>query len=164
MKKVFIAIDNGVSGSIARIEEGEVFFDKVPTVVQQDYTKKKSNITRIDFSAFKKMLSDMVSGYPLHSIIVGVERPMVNPKRFVATASALRAWEATLIILEELELPYIVIDSKKWQKHLLPQGSKGAELKEHSLQVGNRLFPQFKEHKHKDRDGLLIAEYLRQTY
>ena len=43
---------------------------------------------------------------------------------------------------------------------MLPKGIKGSdELKKMSLDVGNRLFPQFRDFKHPDRDGLLIAEY-----
>ena len=52
------------------------------------------------------------------------------------------------------------VDSKDWQKVLLPKGTKGSdELKKASLDIGNRLFPQFADNKHKDRDGILIAEY-----
>lgn len=161
MKKVFIGIDNGVSGSIACISENNVTFLKIPTISQQDYTKKKSNVTRIDVPHLINLLSSYTRDTPTSDIIVAVERPMVNPQRFVATASALRAWEATLIILEHLKLPYQVVDSKEWQKVLLPKGVSGIELKKASLDVGNRLFPQFKELKHPDRDSLLIAEYLR---
>jgi hypothetical protein len=87
---------------------------------------------------------------------------MVNPQRFKASTSALRALEATIIVLEELRLPFQYIDSKEWQKEMLPKGIKGSsELKKASLDIGNRLFPQFKDVKHGDRDGLLMAEYCR---
>lgn len=165
VKKIYIAIDNGVSGSIGKLGEGENHFSKVPTKVQQDYTKKKANVTRIDFAKMMELLKELTEGYESQDIMVGVERPMVNPTRFVATASALRAWESTLIILEELELPYTVIDSKAWQKELLPQGVKGsAELKKASMDVGNRLFPHFQTVKHPDRDGILMAEYLKRNF
>lgn len=161
MKKVFIGIDNGVSGSIACISDDRVSFLKTPVVVQQDYTKKKSNVTRIDVPHLSNLLANYTRDYKSSDIIVAVERPMVNPQRFIATASALRAWEATLIVLEHLKLPYQIIDSKEWQKSLLPKGVSGVELKKASLDVGNRLFPEFREEKHPDRDSLLIAEYLR---
>lgn len=167
MKKVYIGIDNGVSGSIAIIGENiKTLYLATPTFVQQDYTKKKSNVTRIDTVALADLFeSEVLDNYDVDDIIVGIERPMVNPTRFVATASALRAWEATLIVLDRLQLPYVIVDSKQWQRKLLPKGVTGSsELKKASLDVGNRLFPQFKEIKHSDRDGLLIAEYLRQNY
>lgn len=53
-----------------------------------------------------------------------LERPMVNPGRFVATGSALRALEATVIVLEQLRLQPPYIDSNEGQKALLPAGLK----------------------------------------
>ena len=63
-------------------------------------------------------------------------------------------------MLEIMGLKHMFIDSKEWQKALLPKGIKGSdEQKKASFDIGNRLFPQFEDFKHKDRDGLLIAEY-----
>jgi len=87
-----------------------------------------------------------------------LERPMVNPGRFKATASALRALEATLIVLERLNIPFQYIDSKEWQRHLLPKGIEKDELKKAALDVARRLFPSVQT---KDADSLLIAEYAR---
>lgn len=164
MKKLWIGIDNGVSGTLGVVGEKNIF-TKVPTKSVLKYTKKKANVTRIDHANFFDLLSDIISNYSSEEILIGLERPMVNPKRFKATSSALRAWESTLIIMERLSVPYIYIDSKEWQKELLPKGIKGApELKKASRQVGERLFPHFKEVKHEDMDGILIAEYLKRTY
>lgn len=49
-------------------------------------------------------------------------------------------------------------------KALLPKGCSGEELKKASLDIGNRLFPQFDNIKHPDRDGILIAEYARRNH
>jgi hypothetical protein len=88
---------------------------------------------------------------------------MVNSTRFNATLSAIRALEATLIALEESQFPYEYIDSKEWQKLLLPKGLKGSdELKKASLDVGKRMFPELEIKK--DADGLLIAEFMRRKY
>jgi len=81
--------------------------------------------------------------------------------------SAIRALEATLIVIESLKISLAYIDSKEWQKPLLPNGTKGgAEQKKASLDIGSRMFPQFKEEfkKQKDADGMLIAEYCRRFY
>ena len=75
--------------------------------------------------------------------------------------SAIRALEATLIALEILEMPYEYIDSKEWQKGLLPEGLKGEALKPASLDVGRRLFPKIDFKGFADADSLLIAEYQR---
>ncbi len=164
MKKLFIAIDNGISGTIGVIGETTDFF-KTPTVSVSKYTKAKANITRVDHKKLMSKLTHITNGYLTEEIMVSLERPMVNPRRFNASASALRAFEATLVVLEQLNLPYSYIDSKEWQKVMLQKGLKGSEqLKKASLSVGNRLFPQFKENKHKDRDGILMAEYLRTKY
>ena len=163
-KKLYLGIDNGISGGIACVGEKLEFY---PTPIKKvlKYTKKKGYINRLDVPKFIEILSDMVKGYDISEIIISIERPMVNPTRWNASVSALRCWEATLICLEELNLPYSIIDSKEWQKTTLPKGVKGSsELKEASLQVGNRLFPTYKDVKHPDRDALLIAEHLRMTY
>ena len=161
MSKVFIGIDNGVTGSIGIIREDSVEFFETPIITQQNYTKKKANISRIDFNS----LCELFEPFQGTNCFVLLERPMVNPMRFMASTSALRALEATLIIIEQLHLPFSYIDSKEWQKALLPQGIKGEELKKASIDIGSRLFPQFIESfkKHKDADGLLIAEYCRRT-
>lgn len=162
MNKFYIGIDNGVSGSIGVIDESGSLFYETPTYSQQNYTKKKANITRIDWNSLNVLLKP----YQGTNCFVLLERPMVNPQRFQATTSALRSLEATLITIELLNLPHAYIDSKEWQKVLLPQGVKGPEeLKKASLDIGCRLFPQHSGliTKHKDADGILIAEYCRRT-
>lgn len=156
--KIFIGIDNGVSGSIGIIPWSGVnpIFHITPTISCLNYTKEKKNVTRIDHNKLYKILSRYQ-----HAHVV-MERPMVNPGRFQATASALRALEATLITLELLQIPFQYIDSKEWQKVMLPKGIKGSdELKKASLDVGKRLFPQFADKFKGDADGILIAEWAR---
>jgi len=157
--KTIIGIDNGVTGSIAILTGEKTFYYKTPVSLVQDYTKTKKNINRIDFIK-------MLNCFKMHSsssIIAIIERPMVNPGRFQATASALRSLEATLICLEMIGIPYQFIDSKEWQKEMLPAGLKKEELKKASMDIGIRLFPDCKEGimKQKDADSLLIAEYSR---
>ena len=47
--RINIGIDNGVSGTIGIIKEDESIFVEMPTISQLNYTKKKANITRIDW-------------------------------------------------------------------------------------------------------------------
>lgn len=160
--KVYVGVDNGVSGSIGIItDEGTCFFE-TPVIVQQNYTKKKGNISRIDVKALRKLLFQ----YKGEQVFCMLERPMVNPGRFQATASALRALEATLNVIEPLGFSYSYCDSKEWQKVLLPKGSTKEQLKKDSADIGSRLFPKHKSliTKHKDADGILIAEYCRLKY
>lgn len=154
--KTYIGIDNGVTGTIAVIYEGGVLFCATPVKIEQDYTKAKKNITRVDVSVLRGILERFAE----NSIIL-LERPMVNPKRFAASASALRCHEAELSVIELLKIPYQFIDSKEWQKQMLPKGT--TDTKKASLDMGNRLFPAFRESKHPDRDSLLIAEWARRN-
>ena len=150
--KAYIGIDNGVSGTIAILTDNETIFVKTPVKKEQDYTKAKKIITRVDVSALKELLEPFAN-----DAFILLERPLVNPNRFAATASALRCHEAELTVIEMLGIPFQFIDSKEWQKALLPKGCD--DTKKASLDIGNRLFPQFREFKHPDRDALLIAEY-----
>lgn len=161
MKKVYIGCDNGSSGTIGILGDIEPMFFQVPTFKQLSFQKtKKVNITRIDTVAFTKILTPLIKKeYYIKAIL---ERPMLNSMRFNASISGARALEAILIVFENLDIGVQYLDSKLWQKELLPTGIKGSvELKKASKDIGIRLFPQFKEEitKHKDADGILIAEY-----
>lgn len=158
MSKIYVGIDNGVSGSIGIVgNDIEPVFIKTPVKKEQDYTKKIKGITRLDYSKFLELFSN----YNKNDITILIERPLVNSKRFNATTSALRCHEAELIMVEIMGIRHMFIDSKEWQKELLPKGCEGEELKKASLDIGNRLFPNFNEIAHPDRDGILIAEYAR---
>ena len=161
-----IGIDNGISGSIGVLSTDKNIAEFIfpPVKSEQNYTKTKKNITRIDYPKLVEYFTKYAE-WP-DGVHVMLERPMVNPGRLQATFSALRAMEATLIMLEQLCLSYEYMDSKAWQKLLLPQGTKGSdELKKASHDIGIRLFPQFKDaiEKQGDADGLLIAEYCRRV-
>ena len=157
MSKTYIGVDNGTTGSIGILADGKTLYVHTPTKKELSYTKKKQYISRIDTAK----LADLLDEFAMDNAIAILERPLVNPGRFKATVSGVRALEATLIVLEMLKVPYQYIDSKEWQKALLPSGLKGNELKKASLEVGKRLFPQVDFSGFKDADGLLIAEYAR---
>lgn len=157
----YIGIDNGVSGSIGIITPEEYFFMKTPVYTEQDYVGKKQKITLINF----EKLCELFEAFPESRVLI--ERPLKNPGMFKATISAMRAFEATMIALKLYKLPYEVEDSKKWQRILLPKGTKGtAELKRASLEKGSQLYPKYADlfKKHKDADGMLIAHYYTLKY
>lgn len=168
MKVVYFGLDNGVSGSYGIVSvdyaTGEVksTFGLTPAKKELSYQKSKTAYrTRLDYRSFFILLKELKESSD--RIIFCMERPMINATRMQASLSAIACLEATLIALEELEIPYSYIDSKEWQKVLLPSGLKGSdEQKKASMDVGCRLFPEHKEliQKHKDADGILIAEYL----
>lgn len=160
-QKVYIGIDNGTTGTIGIVGNGiEPQLHHTPTKKVLDYTKAKKNVTRLDCVAFKAILDQ----FDHNDICVIMERPMINPTRWTASMTAIRCWEATLIMLESLGISHQFIDSKEWQREMLPKGVKGSdEQKKASFDIGNRLFPQFGDFKQKDRDGILIAEYARRN-
>lgn len=165
MSKLVLGIDNGISGSISVLREDRPpFWAPTPIKNELSYTKAKKFINRVDAPRLQNMLSDTIGLFSGAKIAI-IERPMVNPTRYVATLSAIRALEATLIVLELLGIPYQYADSRSWQKEMLPSGLEGPELKIASLDVGKRLFPGLTETlkigRAKDCDSLLMAEWAR---
>lgn len=147
-----IGIDNGVTGAIGSSDFG---LWPIPVKFGQDYTKKKQNVTRVD-------VPELINTFKSYGdIFLVIERPMVNPGRFKATMSAIRCLESILVVCDLLEIPYTFIDSRLWQKELLPNGVKGKELKDTSRDIGKRLFPGLSDaiDKQGDADALLIHEY-----
>ena len=164
--RMYIGIDNGVTGTIGIIYNNNSWFFEAPIKTEQNYTKAKANISRIDLPKLMGTINKIVFECKPESIMCLVERPMVNPTRFKASTSALRALEATLICIELMKFPIQYCDSKEWQKELLPHDSTKEQLKKDSTDIGCRLFPQHRDLivKHKDADGILIAEYCRRKF
>lgn len=167
MKKLFIGIDNGVTGTIGILGNTYSDFIETPIIKQQNYVKKKDIISRLNVEGFKKIILSSIENNKVKNeeVFIMFERPLVNPTRFKSTISAVRLLEAQLTIIESLNLSYQYCDSKEWQKFYLPTGTKGNEdLKFESKEIGCRTFPQFKVliQKHKDADGLFIALYAKQ--
>jgi len=159
MSKIcYIGIDNGATGSVGVIfSDGTYDFYITPTIKQLSYTKTKQYITRIDFDSFYNLLNSFSESI----VKIAIERPMINPVRFAASISAARALESTLIIIEKLSYSFEYVDSKNWQKVILPSGLVKEELKKASLDIGKRLFPKVQDKFKSDADGILIAQYLK---
>ena len=168
MYNYFIGIDNGSSGSVGILNTDGSFalYSLTPTKKEQNYTQVKKNISRIAVESLEILLKPYVLGYAF------LERPMVNPLKFSTTLGAVRALEATLIVLERLKIPFEYIDSRKWQHLLLPSGiwkvtttsngrtiykSDSKTLKKASKDVVTRMFAG--NTILGDGEGLLIAEY-----
>lgn len=163
---VYIGIDNGPSGSVGIIKFSDGHrvneYHKIPIRMEQDYTKKKGSVTRIDHKALSLLISEAISDARTSDVLVLLERPMKCPMRFRATVSAMRALESVLIVIENLGLRKEYIDSREWQKVLLPEGTKGtSDLKKASTDIGSRFFPelQMEIESRGDADGILLAEY-----
>jgi hypothetical protein len=157
MKEYWIAFDNGVTGSIGIIcSDGQSWFRETPVIKVRDYVKKDRNVHRIDVKALFMYI-------PKEGVAI-IERPMVNIRAFLATESALRSMEATMIALEIIGIPYTFIDSKEWQQEFISSAVIGKEgMKKASKEIAIELFPQHERliTKHGDGDGILMAEFLR---
>jgi len=166
-----IAIDNGVTGTITIIRnDGLVSCCKMPVRKCLDYTKTKHYVTRVDFNELCKILANtfMSQAY--------IERPMVNPMRWKATISAVRCLESVLLALEICGIGYEFLDSKEWQKVMIPQaktveyidksGKKRrkqdkAEIKTLAKQIATRMFPKIMAECDEYADSLLMGEYIK---
>lgn len=149
---IILGIDNGITGAITAIQDGKIItHGNMFTIKDLSYTKNAQWVTRIDFNKLNDFLKELSEK---GQILCYIERPMVNPMRFKSSVSAIRALEATLIALELNKIPYKYIDSKEWQKKLLPSGVNKEDLKQASLRVAKRLFPEIEI---KNADSILIA-------
>ena len=178
MKKHYIGVDNGVTGSVAVLsEDGQlVSYAAVPTKKVLGYTKKMKFLRKIDVVGLEKL----IEGLP--GAVVLLERPATNKNwSFNSLESSIRADEAVNIVVERLGYSLHYVDSREWQKEMLPvktvpRAKKGAseeekkklrqartrvkkQTKEASLNIGRRLFPgaEFKG----DADSALMAEWAR---
>ena len=168
MAKLYIGIDNGTSGTIGILGEHNNLFIETPIIKEQSYTKKKEMISRVDINRLYEILTRAMQYEECEpsDCMVVMERPLINPGMFKTSMNASRTLEAELCVVEMLSMPHMYIDSKQWQREMLPKGIKGsAELKKASKDIGIRMFPAHTEliARHKDADGILIAYWARKN-
>lgn len=178
--KIIFGLDNGTTGTICCMipEINYIDFIQTPNKESIDYTQKIQYISRIDINKliewFRNNIKKVKQFYKndVKSIVI-LQRPMVNPQRFKQSGHALRAFEATLITLETLNLNYIIIDSKKWQHYFFGKNTSQIDLKEESKKLGLTILQNNKNNqnekeievmlecvkRHGDADGLLICKF-----
>ena len=162
--RTIIGIDNGSTGTIGIITPSGAHFFETPTQEYLHYGKKGTVSNRLDRKATAEKINASLSasGVTVDQVRVFIERPFTaGPMMIKSMLSAHRMFEATICLLEDLNLGYDVIDSGEWQKPVLG-GIKGSpELKKASLLRGSQLYPQFAAEikRHGDADGLLIAHH-----
>ena len=164
MAKTYLGIDNGTSGSIAIISsDGQLLnWHKTPSFPYTHYTQKGKFIGRLDRNAFREILMPYVDT----PVMVVLENPFINgsrPELINVSCVASRTDEATVIVLEDLMIPFQHIAAKTWQKDMLPSNMSEGETKKASRDVAKRLFPKFEIPKGCDGDAILIAEWARRN-
>lgn len=175
--KLYVGIDNGTTGTIGWVGEGvHPTIIETPIRTEQSYTKSSKKTTRIDHERITALFKEIIGEHDPSEVLVVMERPFTGSfikdekggckgrGGFVANISAARAFEVTLVLVEQAKLPHEIVDSKQWQNVMLPKGVTGSDArKAASKDIGLRLFPDQEEviNKHKDADGLLIAEWAR---
>lgn len=170
---IYVGIDNGVSGAIAYYYNDKMYVMDLPIKNVQSYTKKVEFVNKIDFVELKKIFKELLS---YSEMKVLWERPFCNSKMFKASLSSMLSYQTTLDCLEELEIPYEMIDSKMWQTKLLPKGiykitqdkdgrnrikADRKVLKKASIDTANRMYPYLEIKKDGQADAVMICEYLR---
>src|SRR5574344_1289733 len=96
MSKIYVGIDNGCTGTIGIIGDDICEFHKTPSKKEQDYTKKKKNISRLDVVSFVSLFSR----FNKNDLVFVMERPMINNLRFNASVIAARCFESELSQIE----------------------------------------------------------------
>lgn len=157
MRDISIGIDNGVTGTIGILGPDVTTFVTTPVYAEMAPLKTKVRmLNHIDTDALKALLAPYVKRG-----MVLLERPYTGT-HLMSSISGGRADEATRIVLRQLGIAYDYVDSKQWQRPLLPTGTRGTpNLKAASKALATRLYPEFTDiiKKHGDADGLLIAKW-----
>jgi hypothetical protein len=155
---ISIGIDNGVSGSVAIVDDGRlVAFRPTPVRRVLHWGKRGKFRHRVDHERAYEWLSVETAGHIDCRAVV--ERPMVNPQMFASSLSAVAALEAVEILLERMAIGYEVVDSRAWQKRYLGEVKGSKDLKAASLARGVQMFPQFADafRRHGDADAVFLA-------
>lgn len=160
-----LGLDNGTTGSLSVYDTNLniMTVHALPVKKELDYTKEVKHITRIDYPGMCELLTQIKKDTN-NDIHVYMEKPFTGGAIFMQNSiKAFRCFEAELIALEECEIGYTVINSKDWQKKVLPHGIKGsAELKKAALDVARRLYPYLSEKLTKENaDSVLIAHHFK---
>ena len=157
--KTTIAIDNGVTGSIAIIGPDGVFFEPVPTK-EQLMGKAGKVVRRIDHCQAAYCIRMRMNG--VNGVTAYIERPFTgSPKMVMSSLLGARAHEAVSIVLEQLGIGYETVDSKPWQASMLGAIKGSPALKKASMLRGMQMFPAHAKaiKDHGDADSLLMAQY-----
>ena len=161
--KIYIGIDNGVSGGAVAIDDNGKIIDYLVMPIQ-----KARRRNEVDVRAFVKWLTCISRNY-LADIKVIVEEPG-GSKSASAAVSMEGSFHALRGALESRRASWDRITPRSWQKIMIP-GCKTGETKPRALECAQRLWPaqswratlRCKVPHAGLVDAALIAEYARRT-
>jgi hypothetical protein len=161
--KIYIGIDNGVSGAAVAIDDSGKIIDYLVMPIQ-----KARRRNEVDVRAFVKWLSSISANW-IADIKVIIEEPG-GSKSASAAVSMEGSFQALRGALESRRASWERITPRSWQKIMIP-GCKTGETKPRALECAKRLWPD-QDWKATPRckvphaglvDAALIAEYARRT-
>jgi hypothetical protein len=162
---IYIGISRSWDGTIGIIDEN----DK-PVLVKVPWRYWGGrNQKHLDYKKFKELLQPYAST-PMNEV-----RSQINAKALVEfpfngkginsgrgkVLASTRFFEAELAILEVLGISVEFIEPIDWHHDLFTGKFYKLTPKQASLEYGNELYPELKQNKAKDRDGICIAYYLK---
>lgn len=157
MSRTTLAVDNGVTGSVAVIGPDGVLFEAIPTKESLE-GKAGKVVRRIDHAILRAILSN----YSPRDTRCYIEKPFTGGPMFVNTMTlSARAYESVVIVMELLEIGTTTVSSKDWQRAMLGTVKGSAELKKASMLRGCQMYPALAAaiKDHGDADSLLMAHY-----
>lgn len=189
MSTWILGIDNGITGSIALMDpSGKVVFHApVPVYKERKWTKPKlaklktktkvvyDEITMIDVVTLQRMLVKYTS--TISDIHCFLERPAISYAAawsMKTSISAAMSWAYVVHVLKQLQIPRTDVDSKDWQKQLIPEatgeqnkeymktlkkGDRNKLLKEAAYDLAKTLYPALNSKDKGAGDSICICEY-----
>jgi hypothetical protein len=161
--KIYIGIDNGVSGGAVAIDDNGKIIDYLVMPIQ-----KARRRNEVDVRAFVKWLSRISTNY-IADIKVIIEEPG-GSQSASAAASMEGSFHALRGALESRRASWERVTPKTWQKVMLP-GCETGDTKPRALECAQRLWPD-QDWRATSRckvphsglvDAALIAEYARRA-
>lgn len=155
-----LAIDNGVTGSVCAISKNGPVMTATPT---KDAVMGKAGkvIKRVDVGELNLWLGWACVPNPAATKAY-IEKPFTGSAMMInTTVLAARAFEATIIALEQMGIGYTVVSSGDWQKAMLPGVTGRENLKRASTAKAIQLYPALAPYIKQvgDGDSVLMAHH-----
>ena len=163
MNKIYIGIDPGLSGAIAKIEGNNV--EIIPMPVYETENAKKLNLRVLEswFQELDRTTTNIVIEYAA----VGGFDFQGRTQGVASTYKIGFNYGLILGLLTGLGFSFDIVASHKWQRHMFPRIKKSG-TKTTSIGTAKELYPQVnlipnrgRVDNHNWADALLIAEYCR---